>query len=56
MGIEFKVMVTRMLKKLGENHNSTEKDIKTMKKDQLEKKNSISDIKNTLEGVKSRLD
>ena len=32
-----------------------EKDTETIKKDQLEIKNAISEINNTLEGIKSRL-
>ena len=44
--IVFKIMVIRMLKELGENYNSTKRNIETIKKDQLERKNSISDINN----------
>lgn len=46
-----------MLKKPNENYyNSMKKDIKTIKWNQLEIKDIISDINNILEGVKSRLD
>ena len=54
--MEFKVMVIRMLKELNENYISLKKDIETMNKNHLEIKNTIFDMKNTLEGIKCRLD
>ena len=69
-GIEFKIMVIRMLKKLRENqkelygsykelsrnYTSMRKDIKTMNKSQEEIQNTISELKNTLQGIKSKID
>ena len=46
--IELEVMIIRML-------NSMKKNIKTTKKDELEMKNVVSEIKNTLGGI-NRLD
>ena len=46
--INIKVMIIRML-------NSIKKNIKTTKKDELEMKNVVSEIKNTLGGI-NRLD
>ena len=46
--IKFKVMIIRML-------NSMKKNIKTTNKDELEMKNVVSEIKNTLGGI-NRLD
>ena len=54
--IEFKVMVIRMLKELSENYISMKKNIETMNKNHLEMNNAISEKKNTLKGIKSRLD
>ena len=63
LDIEFKVMVIKMLKELNENYIELsgnniimKRDIETMNKNQLEMKIAISEMKNTLEGIKSRLD
>ena len=56
LDIEFKVMVIRMLKELSGNNIIMKRDIETMNKNQLEMKIAISEMKNTLEGIKSRLD
>ena len=55
---EFKIMVIRlwMPKELSENHNSMKKEIETINKNQEEMKNTIPEIKNTVQGVTSRLD
>ena len=53
--IEFKVMGIRMLKELSENYISMKKNIETMNKNHLEMNNAISEKKNTLKGIKSRL-
>ena len=47
-------MVIRMLKELSGNYISMKKDIQTMNKNQVEMKNTISEMNNTLEGTKSR--
>ena len=56
--IEFKRMVIRMLKKLTDNYkewsencNSMKKEIETINKNQEDMKNTISEIKTTLEGI-----
>ena len=49
LGAEFKIMVIRMLKELRENLNS-------IKKIQSEKKDTVIEIKNTLQGINSRVD
>ena len=61
--IEFKIMVIRMLKKLtdnykdlSENYISMKKEIETINKNQEKKKNKISEMKSTLEGITSRLE
>ena len=46
---EFKTLVIRMLKELRENLNS-------IKKIQSEKKDTVIEIKNTLQGINSRVD
>ena len=55
-------MVIRMLKEL-ENykeisgtHINMKKDIETLNKNQMEMKNAISEMKNTVGGIKNRLD
>ena len=47
--IKFKVMIIRIL-------NCMKKDIETIKRDQSEKKNAISEVNNTLGGISSKLD
>ena len=54
--IEFKIMVTKMLKKLtdnekelNENYNGMKKEIETINKNQEEMNNKISEIKKTLQ-------
>ena len=61
--IEFKIMVIRMPKvltdnynELSENYNCMKKEIETRNKNQEGMKNRISEIKNTLQGITSRLD
>ena len=61
--IEFKIMVIRILKELTdnyngltENYNSMKKEIETINKNQEKKKNKISEMKSTLEGITSRLE
>ena len=60
--IEFKVMVIRMLKEseiskeLSGIYISMKTYIETLNKNNLEMKNAISEMKNTLEIIKSRLD
>ena len=56
LSTEFKVMVIRMRKELTWNYISMKKDIKTMNKNQVDMKTTISEIKNTLEGIKRRPD
>ena len=56
LSTEFKVMVIRMRKELTGNYISMKKDIKTMNKNQVDMKTTISEIKNTLEGIKRRPD
>lgn len=51
--ILFKVMIIKTLKEHTENYNSTKKARETMKENQLEIKNTISYIKNTVEMIKS---
>lgn len=46
---QFKTMVIRMLRKLSENFSSMENDIETIKRNQ-------SEMKNTPEGINSRLE
>ena len=41
-----------MLKECSENYNTMKKDIETMKRNELEMKKTISDIKNKLGGKK----
>ena len=67
---EFKTMVIRKLNELSENYQnlqgsyeehttnyiSMKKDIGTINKSQEEMKNTISGLKDTVEGIKSRLD
>ena len=67
---EFKVMLIRMLNECGENYKELQgsckeltvnytrmkKEIKTINKSHNEMKNTICKIKNTIEGIKSRLD
>ena len=59
---EFKIMVIRMLKEhtdykeLSENYIGMKKEIETINKNQEEMNNKISEIKNTLEGITTRLD
>ena len=45
---QFRVMIIRVLKNM-------QKDIETIKKDQSERKNAMSEINNILEGINSRL-
>ena len=47
--VEFKTLVIRMLKKLSE-------DLSSIKKTQLEKKGTLTEIKNNLQGNNSRMD
>ena len=54
--IEFKVMVIRILKVLSENYISMKKDTETKNKNRKEMNNKISEIKNTLEGITSKLE
>ena len=61
--IKFKLMAIKMLKELtnknkeqNENYISMKKEIETINKNQEEMNNKISEIKNTLEGITSRLD
>ena len=60
---EFKIMVIRMFKELSDNYRelsgnyrTIKKDIETINKIQEEMKNTLSDRKYALEGIKSRLD
>ena len=53
---EFKTMVIRMLKGLSENLNSTKKDRETIKKNQSERKGTVTEMKNKLLGINSRVD
>ena len=60
---EFKIMVIKMLKELtnnykelSENYNTMKKEIETINKNQEEMNNKILEIKNTQEGIISRLD
>ena len=67
---EFKVMVIKKLTELKQNYQKLQgncneltanyidmkKEIETIYKRQEEKKNTISELKNTVEGIKSRLD
>ena len=66
-GEDFKTRVIQMLKDLrgrmddlSENINkervSTKKDMETIEEKQLEMKNTVSEMKNTLEGINSRFD
>ena len=48
-GTEFKTMVIRMLKELSENFNSMKKDIETIKKNQSEMKDTLTNMKNNLQ-------
>ena len=50
---EFKTM--RMLKQLSENFNSINKDIETLKNNQSEVNNTLTEM-NTLQGITSRVD
>ena len=56
---EFKVIITKMLNKLGrrmdEYSEMFNKELENIKKNQMELKNTITEIKNTLEGLNSRL-
>ena len=60
--IEFKIMVIKMYKdtdnykELCENYISMKKEIEMINKTHKEMNNKISEIKNTLEGITSRLD
>ena len=61
--IKIKIMVIKMLKELTdnyngltENYNSMKKEIETINKNQEKKKNKISEMKSTLEGITSRLE
>ena len=49
-------MVIGVLKELNENCHRRKKDIENMNKYQVEIKNAIFEMKNTLEGIKTRLD
>ena len=49
-------MIIRMLKELSENYSSRKTGIETIKKNQQKMKNTISEMKNTPEGINSRLD
>ena len=49
-------MVIRMLKELSGNYNSMKKDRETMNKNQLEIQDEISEMKNILGGIESRID
>ena len=57
---EFKTLVLRMLNELSDNFNkeivSTEKEIDNIKKNQSETKTTITETKNILKGINSRLD
>ena len=61
--IEFKIMIIKMLKELthsytelSENYNNMKKETETININQGEMNNKIAKIKNTLEGITSRLD
>ena len=61
--IEFKIMVIKMLKELRDNHKEMtenyicmKNEIETINKKQEKNKQKILEIKNTLEGITSRLD
>ena len=49
-------IVIRMLKELGRNYNSVKKEIETINKNKEEMENTMSEIKNTPEGINFRLD
>ena len=49
-----KVIVIRLLNELNENYTSRKKDIEAMNKNQLEMRNVILEMRNILEGIKSR--
>ena len=49
-------MVISMLKELRDNFNNMRKDIKTMKKNQSEIKNTVYIMRTTLEGINRSLD
>ena len=60
--IKFKLMAIKMLKELtnknkeqNENYISMKKEIETINKNQEEINNKVSEIKNTLKGITSRL-
>ena len=53
---EFKTMVIRMLKGLSENLNSTKKDRETIKKNQSERKGTVTEMKNNSQGINRRID
>ena len=53
---EFKTIVLWMLKELRENFNSIKKRYRNNKKRQSEMKIKITEMKNILEGISSRLD
>lgn len=55
LNIELKAVVIKMLTELSANYNGMKREIKAINKSQTEKKNDISDMKNTMEGI-SRLD
>ena len=53
--VELKIIVIKMLKKLCESYNSMEKDIIIITEEQSAIKNTISEMKSTLEGINRRL-
>ena len=57
---EFKVMDIKILtgleKRVEDLNKTLNKEIKNTEKNQLEMKNSITEIKNTLDGINSRLE
>ena len=56
---EFRIMTVKMIKNLGNKmekmQESTNKDIEELKNKHVETNNTITEIKNTLEGINSRL-
>ena len=53
---EFKTMVIWMLKKLSDNFKSTENGIEIIKINQSEIKDTLTEMKNNLQGIYSRVD
>ena len=53
---DFKTMVIKMLKEHSENFNNMEKDIETIKRNQSEMKDTLTEMKNKLQRINSRID